>query len=854
MFARRLLLFAFGTATAVAQCALQPTPTGRGMPSLDGNATKLAAWDPDGAGPEPQRLAVSGVFSLAGDLPCLGVAAFEPVTSQWSPLGELPGQTAAFAVLQNSLLLAGGAFFTPPGTGSVLQLWTGAAWSASIPQPPGQSISALAAAPNGDLVAAAITGFSTTVYRFVGTGWQAIGTAAAVGGAGIRAMVFASNGDLIVGGTFQQIGGVPAANVARWNGSAWSALGTDLQGQVHCLLSTSNGELVAGGLFGVGLPVTNWNVARWSGSFWQGLGSGTQSQLPANAGVRALAELPGGDIVAAGQFEAADGVAAFKVARWNGSAWSAMGGGIEQYGPLGDPSTVFALQATANGELFAAGNFATISDRDGRGLARWNGTAWRPLRPVGIGSVTSAVHRTAGGEVFVGGVFRDIDGVVHNGIAQRIGSSFVPLGSGIGDYGSGPIVRAITSLASGELVVGGWFPTAGGVATPALATWDGFAWASLGGGISKVFATPEVQRLHVAPNGDLLVAGDFDHAGGVPVESLARWNGSAWSPVGSGLGSQLILPVISQVTTAGNGDVFVGGAFALGGFGSLDEVARYDGVAWQLIGTGDQPVRELVGLPNGDLLAAGRFTFVDGVPVGCVARWSNGVWSTVGGLGLTSSCQAECLRLLPGGALLAAGRFEQNGTFFQFARWDGNAWSLFQDEFGVIFDLAVDPDGSVLVAGNLTTIAGVASANLQSLVAPCAGSAVAAGSGCAGSGGGNVLATDQRPWLGAPFLATASGMAANAVASIVLGLGTLNLPLQTVLPQAGASCDLLVSPDVLGFGVPAGGALPVTVPLPATPTLVGSVLHLQVVPFELGPGGITSVTATNRLTLTAGLF
>jgi hypothetical protein len=42
--------------------------------------------------------------------------------------------------------------------------------------------------------------------------------------------------------------------------------------------------------------------------------------------------------------------------------------------------------------------------------------------------------------------------------------------------------------------------------------------------------------------------------------------------------------------------------------------------------------------------------------------------------------------------------------------------------------------------------------------------------------------------------------------------------------------------------------------LPATPTLVGSVLHLQVVPFELGPGGITSVTATNRLTLTAGLF
>lgn len=57
----------------------------------------------------------------------------------------------------------------------------------------------------------------------------------------------------------------------------------------------------------------------------------------------------------------------------------------------------------------------------------------------------------------------------------------------------------------------------------------------------------------------------------------------------------------------------------------------------------------------------------------------------------------------------------------------------------------------------------------------------------------------------------------------------------------------MVTPLVLGIGVPTGGLLPVALAMPSTPTLVGSVLHLQVVPLEFGAGGgIVSVTASNR--------
>ena len=97
-----------------------------------------------------------------------------------------------------------------------------------------------------------------------------------------------------------------------------------------------------------------------------------------------------------------------------------MGSGIEQFGTFGGPSIAFALQRTANGELFAAGGFATAGGRDSLGLARWNGTAWLPPRSVGIGRETSAVHRTAAGEVYLAGNFRDIDGVACNGIAAPV--------------------------------------------------------------------------------------------------------------------------------------------------------------------------------------------------------------------------------------------------------------------------------------------------------------------------------------------------------------------------------------------------------------------------------------------------
>jgi hypothetical protein len=841
------------TVPALAQCELQPTASGHGVPSLDGSAQCLCEWDPDGAGPLGPRLVASGWFTLAGDLPANGIAMFDPATGQWSPLGQLDVQVSELVVLPNGQLVASGLVSGTGQLGSTLRVWTGSTWSSAIAQPLAWSTLTMAVSPTGELHAACVTDNGMEVQRLGSNGWQVLGTASPAiltSAASVDCLAFAGNGDLLVGGQFSAIEGVGANSVARWNGSTWSPLGGGLFGRVLSLATTSAGALVAAGSFRLWGSPTNDNVAQWNGSSWQPLGSGVQSaSLQSSTFVYALAEFAGG-LVAAGQFEVAGGVPALKVARWNGSAWSAMGGGIEPFGA----AAVFALQPTSNGELFAAGNFGRIGGREGNGLARWNGSSWAPLRAVGIGNATVAVHRTASGEVYLGGAFQDIDGVACNGIARRVGNGWQPLGSGIDDpFGIGSAVTRVCSLPSGDVVVGGGFPSAGGVPAPALAIWNGTNWSSLGSGLANsAWSPPWVQALHVAANGDLYVAGLFDTAGGFAVDSVARWNGSQWSAVGSGLGPALLSAVASSPT----GEVYIAGQFAVGGVFQDGQIAVLSGNGWQRIGGADGAVHELIALPGGTLLAAGSFQRIDGQLVGCVARWAAGGWAPFGGFGITGPFNTvRRLVPLPSGGLLAAGLFPTGNGFATLAEWDGAAWRLSGEASSDAMDLALDPSGEVLIAGGFRSIDGVASAFLARVVAPCAATAIAAGTGCTGSGGTNQLAASAAPWLGTTWIATASGMPGNSLAATVLGLGTTNVPLSSLLPQGGAGCSLLVTPDVLGLVLPSGGVAQVALTLPLVPAFAGITLHLQVAPIEFGLGGaITAVTSTNRLSLTLGIF
>ncbi|HRJ11239.1 MAG TPA: hypothetical protein PLP58_21840 [Prosthecobacter sp.] len=166
-----------------------------------------------------------------------------------------------------------------------------------------------------------------------------------ISGANSTVLAFAvdGGGNLYAGGEFTAIGTVAASRIAKWDGSAWSALGTGMNSDVSAL-AVSGGDLYAGGAFTTAGGTSANRIAKWDGSAWSALGTGMDNS------VRALA-VSGGELYAGGNFTAAGGTTVNRIAKWNGSAWSALGSGMN--------STVRALAADASGHLFVGGSFLT---------------------------------------------------------------------------------------------------------------------------------------------------------------------------------------------------------------------------------------------------------------------------------------------------------------------------------------------------------------------------------------------------------------------------------------------------------------------------------------------------------------
>jgi hypothetical protein len=136
----------------------------------------------------------------------------------------------------------------------------------------------------------------------------------------------------------------------------------------------------------------------------------------------------------------------------------------------------------------------------------------------------------------------------------------------------------------------------------------------------------------------------------------------------------------------------------------------------------------------------------------------------------------------------------------------------------------------------------------------CAATASTFGAGCGSSAGTVTVTASTQPWLGHAFRATAVGIPAPTLVISIWGLSSISVALPAILPQAGAGCVLLASPDYLEFVQAPSSSLATAITLPAAASLIGLQFFHQVAPLELGPGGITLVSSSNGLSMTIGSF
>jgi hypothetical protein len=547
----------------------------------------------------------------------------------------------------------------------------------------------------------------------------------------VRAAVYFDDGrgpSLYVVGDFSVAGATAAANIARWDGASWQALGAGLtsteqpEGLALAVFDDGRGPaLYVGGWFTHADGVPAANIARWDGATWEPLGAGVDGGY--YDGVEALAVFDDGRgpaLYASGTFDTAGGSAASKIARWDGVAWSPLGLGLNA-----GAEAMVTFDDGSGAALYAGGGFDMAGGAPARSIARWNGSGWAALASdfsLGGGGVLAleVFDDGRGPAMYAAGTFEDALGVGANHVARWDGMAWEALGAGLNDFartlcvfddGSGP-----------SLYVGGGFGSAGGVSADEVARWDGAQWAAVGEGLGG--AGFGVSRLLGTHDGSgLLALGDFKRTGEQLAFSIARWDGLAWSALQRGVVENVY--ALANATLDGQRSVYAGG-----GQGLLD---RWDGAAWTPL---EQPVGDTVFalLEHDDgsgpaLFAGGRFETAGGVAANRIAKWDGTQWHALGaGLGSTDATPVYELAVFDDGrgpALYAGGDFGVPVVGGQnVARWDGASWEAVASQMersgsgaprAVVHAMAVFDDGSgpaLYVGGAFISVDGVPASNI----------------------------------------------------------------------------------------------------------------------------------------------
>ncbi|MCC6357239.1 MAG: hypothetical protein IT450_00730 [Phycisphaerales bacterium] len=154
----------------------------------------------------------------------------------------------------------------------------------------------------------------------------------------------------------------------------------------------------------------------------------------------------------------------------------------------------------------------------------------------------------------------------------------------------GPASLAVWDDGSGErLFLGGYFNSVSGVAANGVAAWNGEQWSPVGGGVTSSNPTCDragVPTLCVFDDGTgekLYAGGSFDHAGGGPVENIARWDGASWHPVGSGTAvAGTGVSRLKPMTRGGADELWAFGEFQSMGGVPASGLAMWDGTSWSV--------------------------------------------------------------------------------------------------------------------------------------------------------------------------------------------------------------------------------------------------------------------------------
>lgn len=487
----------------------------------------MFSFDPDADGPMMDSLLVAGDYvTSAGGTPVPGFATWNG--SAWAPLGNDRIENYGTACMYDADGIGPipARLFATLRNMDELRYWNGIAWEipgralrnlngTTLQANAMQAVRDMGSNSFGDTLIVAgdfdAVGsiLADNIVAFRNGEWSALGS-----GTTDRPVLtlgmFDPDGSgphkpqLLAGGEFSQICGNSARALAQWNGTSWSEFKSissviDAWSSVSSICEFDDDgpdgpaptSLFVGGYINAtieGNPTLG--ILKWNGKTWSEVGGGlrqTSGGIPpsANSLIVFDADGPGPNppsLIVAGRFDRAGTLPVRNIARWDGSSWYDVSGGLADY------ATCMAVYDTDGigpeyPELYVGGFFhaAGLYPLSGATkLARWNGARWAAV----------------------------------GGGLNRLVTSLETFDSD----GRGPHVP--------ELYVAGEFSLAGGAPALGLARWDGQSWFGLDGGAYFTGISIRAMKAHRLDNSpSLFLCGNITHINQEPTSGFAHLRG-----------------------------------------------------------------------------------------------------------------------------------------------------------------------------------------------------------------------------------------------------------------------------------------------------------------------------------------
>lgn len=303
------------------------------------------------------------------------------------------------------------------------------------------------------------------------------------------------------------------------------------------------------------------------------------------------------------------------VIKWNGIKWQELGAGTD---PLNGDASINSITFDSEGNLYAAGNFTNKPYEKGViYVAKWNGTNWTELdgnlmNAVRKVVIINAVVADPSGNVYAAGYFNSTN-TYDISVMKWDGQRWTDIGINppYTQRFQGGVYDMISDK-SGNIYVAGGLQKSNEVYY--IAKWDGSSWSEVGTGVNALNANGPIYSLAIDSKNNLYAGGYFKNAANHYY--VAKWNGNTWSQVDAGMDSLNPDTGVQKLMVDTHDNLYAGGTFVDNKGGVY--ISKWDGTSWSAMGPGmSNPleirgqIMDIISDPNSENLFASGMLFID---------------------------------------------------------------------------------------------------------------------------------------------------------------------------------------------------------------------------------------------------